>query len=40
MDFGGVFGTLDLQKWGCGVGEVLIFKKSNFFDQIWFGNDF
>ena len=40
VDFGGVFGTLDLQKWGCGVGEVLFFKKSPFFDQIWFGSDF
>ena len=40
VDFGGGFGTLDLQKWGCGVGEVLIFKKSHFFDQVWFGSDF
>ena len=40
VDFSGVFGTLDLQKWGFGVGEVLIFKKSHFFDQVWFGSDF
>ena len=25
---------------GCGVGEVLFFKKSPFFDLIWFGSDF
>ena len=40
VDFGGVFGTLDLQKWSCGVGEVLFFKKSPFFDLIWFVSDF
>ena len=48
LDFGGVFGTLDLQKWVCGVGEVcvcfllffLFFNKSVVFDQIWFRIDF
>ena len=40
MDFGSVFRTLDLQKWVCGVGEVLFFTKSAFFDQIRFGSDF
>ena len=40
VDSGDVFGTLDLQKWVSGVREVLFFKKSHFFDQIWFGSDF
>ena len=39
-DSGGVFGTLDLTKWVCGVGEVLFFKISLFYDLIWFGSDF
>ena len=26
VDFGGVFGTLDLQAWVCSLGEVLFFK--------------
>ena len=37
VDFGDVFGTLDLQKWGCGVGEVLIFKKTHFLARFGLG---
>ena len=40
MDVGDVIGTPDLQKWGCGVGEVLFSNKSLFFYLIWFGSDF
>ena len=31
VDFGGVFGTLDLQKWVCGVGEVFFFSNNHIF---------
>ena len=40
MDFDDVFGTLDLRKWAFGVSEVLLFNKSSFFHQIWFGSVF
>ena len=37
VDFGGVFGTLDLQKWVCGVSDVLFYKKSHFLIRFGLG---
>ena len=39
-DFCLLFETLDLQKWAFGVGEVLFFRNSHFFDQSHIWTDF
>ena len=37
VDFGGVVGTLDLQKWVCGVGDVFFFSSKNLISLTRFG---